>query len=108
MRYSNILRLLSGCIGFLIAGSGLAMPPAPSGPYQSIEDHFIRVEPAPNPADAKPQRTAVKQAPSDEVHDWNWGVPSIRHLRQNDPALRIPEDGYPPVRQGSGPNGVPR
>ncbi len=69
-----------------------AMPPAPTGPYQSLEDELVRREPLPVPA--LPDRAvqpadACEDGPSPHVSkpfgaaghgQWDWGVPAMQQF----------------------------
>jgi hypothetical protein len=115
MRYSFFLRFLTASIGFLIVSVVFALPPAPPGPYQSIEDTLIQAEGASQTSvrDRQPTPTAREiareQAISEQTRDWGWGAPSKRYSHESDPAQG---NGYPPARGGSGypyyPKVVPR
>jgi len=113
MRNSLFPRLLATCIGLLVVSIAYALPPAPPGPYQSIEDALIRAEGASQPSVSDRQLTptareiARERAIGEQARDWNWGsVPS------GNPVLKRQGNEYPPAGGASNypyrPNVAPR
>ena len=65
-KFQIILGLLGYCFGLAV----MALPPAPPGPYVSLEDDLLKVK--------QPTQAGVVQPNSDvRAHDWNWGAPSV-------------------------------
>lgn len=116
MKYSFFLRPLTANIGFLIVNVAFALPPAPPGPYQSIEDTLTEAEGTLQPSvrDRQPtaREVARERAINEQGRDWGQGAPSTRNSREADPALMRQGNGYPSARDGSAypyyPKGAPR
>jgi hypothetical protein len=106
MKYSFFLRFITASIGFLIVSVAFALPPAPPGPYQSIEDTLIEAEGTSQPSVRDQQPTAREiareRAISEQARDGSQGMPSIRNMREVDPALMRQGNGYPPAGDSSG------
>jgi len=80
-----------------------AMPPAPIGPYQSIEDDFIQA-PVSGPTSVMQQQAVEvtpEQADRNKAREWRWSAPARRYQRGNNPAMN-PENYYPQSHPGSG------
>ena len=103
MNTSHLLRHIIAYIGFLVMPFTFAMPPAPPGPYQSIEDDFVQVEPVPGAVQRTNQQPAVapEQADRNEarVREWGWGAPSKPYLQNRGPGSN-PGNQYPPSHPG--------
>gem|GEM_PF-7055300 len=112
MKYSFLLRLLAVSFGLLIVNLGFAMPPAPPGPYQSVEDALMQAVINSKSSTMYRKPAAVNKADREHARDWDWGAPSIRYLRENDPALMKRANSYPRGRgrmdYPSYPNVAPR
>jgi hypothetical protein len=106
MKYSFFLRPLTASIGFLIVNVAFALPPAPPGPYQSIEDTLIETEGTLQPSVRDRQPTAREvardRAINEQGRDWSQRMPPTRNLHEADPALMRQGNGYPPARDDSG------
>lgn len=84
------------------------MPPAPPGPYQSIEDEFQR-----NQSSALRRADSYGNQAQRHMNDWQWGTPKLWHrtpVEPSRPRSSMPSQSpsYPPVRHPGYVNGVLR
>ena len=95
MKYVFFYRVFLVSTGLLATGSVLALPPAPAGPYQSVEDGFVRVNSMPQVRQELPQATTAQQQ-AQPSSSWHWGTPSIGIEHEAAPANRTSQDNYRP------------
>ena len=56
----------------------LAMPPAPPGPYQSMEDGFIKAKPVSTSSQSTQSVAPNKPPVHKNTQTWNWSTPQTR------------------------------
>jgi hypothetical protein len=84
MKLSYVTQLLVVSIGMIYPLYAVAMPPAPAGPYVSIEDN-LRQQPAYGP----PQQPAQRPVQTNnsgfdrQSNQWNWGGGSMPYHERN-------------------------
>lgn len=89
-------QLIIGLIGFTASLSVLAFPAAPPGPYQSLEDDFIRTDRV-HGSESNPQKAknSVQPTQDKKTIQWDWGAaPAVRPLQSN-PGQQLPANAYP-------------
>ena len=102
MKSFNILWLILACMGYFMVSLAFAMPPAPDGPYQSIEDDFIQGTPVSEPPIRAGQQSVImpEYVERKQANERSWEASTGRY--QQGKGSATPPDNYKPRSQPGG------